>query len=437
MDLVLSNMPRSDLASKLLVAHAIFLEKRNEDGSLAVRCRYSGKSFMFSIHQRINYAYLFEYICERFRLFATDIIELHYSLPGCPLSFLGNDNDFQMLFIGAKIYNLDCVEIIVEKNSEGCSKGTSVSCEDSCSEVLDEDDYLTEGYRSKVSKHYLSREWGSYIQCEGQKFHGGVSEFRDKLPKYAIEVGFTFVYTRNDWYRIHAVCSNMGTENCEWHVAGYSNSVDGCFYIDSLNNLHTCKCVLRQKKHVRLGSKVVKSYIQEDISYNMSLKLRDIQIKMQSAYGFEISYKVAWKAKQSARDMIYGSEAESFNMLSWFREAVLASNPGSVFVFEVHPDTNQFHRLFFAYACCIEGFKFCLPVVYVDGTFGKSLYKGTIFCATGRTGNKDDFLKDMPLENWCRAFFPGSCYGIMANSMAESFNAWSEEHEMPAYGMFD
>ncbi|KAL6144156.1 hypothetical protein ACLB2K_054851 [Fragaria x ananassa] len=254
----------------------------------------------------MNYTYLFEYICERFWLSATNVIELHYSLPGCPLSFLHSDNDFQMLFIHAKIYNLDCVEIIAEKNSEGCSKRTSVSCEDSYSAVLDEDDYLTEGYR-------------------------------------------------NDWYRIHAVCSNIGTENCEWHVVGYSESVDGCVYIDSLNNVHTCKDVIRQKKHVRLGSKVVKTCIQEDISYNMSLKPRDIQIKMQSTYGFKISYKVAWKAKQSARDMIYGSEAESFNMLSWFREVVLASNLGYVFVLEVHPDTNQFHRLFIAYACCIEG----------------------------------------------------------------------------------
>ncbi|KAL6226026.1 hypothetical protein ACLB2K_004873 [Fragaria x ananassa] len=50
----------------------------------------------------------------------------------------------------------------------------------------------------------------------------------------------------------------------------------------------------------------------------------------------------------------------------------------------------------------------------------------------------DDFLKDMPLENRCHAFFPGSRYGIMANSMAESFNAWfAEEREMPAYGMLD
>ena len=158
------------------------------DGSLAVRCRYSGKGFMFSIHQRMNYAYLFEYICERFRLSATDVIELHYSLPGCPLSFLQNDNDFQMMFIGAKIYNLDCVEIIVEKNSEGCSKRTSVSCEDSCSEVLDEDDYLTEGYRFEVSKPYLSREWGSYIQCLGRSFVVVPPNFEISCPNMQLKL---------------------------------------------------------------------------------------------------------------------------------------------------------------------------------------------------------------------------------------------------------
>ncbi|XP_062014177.1 uncharacterized protein LOC133730641 [Rosa rugosa] len=50
----------------------------------------------------------------------------------------------------------------------------------------------------------------------------------------------------------------------------------------------------------------------------------------------------------------------------------------------------------------------------------------------------DPFLADMPLENWCSAFFPGCRYGIMANSIAESFNAWfAVEREMPVYTMLD
>ncbi|XP_061993537.1 uncharacterized protein LOC133711424 [Rosa rugosa] len=526
------------------------------DASLAVKCTHSGQSFMFCINQYMSYAHLFEYICERFKFSATDDIELHYSLPGCAIFFLRNDDDFKMLFSGAKIYKLDCVDIMVLKNSVSCSKKTSVSFEDSCSGIVDEDDYLTEAFRTEVQKSYLSNEWASYIQCVGQKFRGGSPEFRDRLRKYAIEVGFSFVFIRNDWDRIHAVCSNWGTEGCEWNVRGYVSPANGCFIIGELDNVHSCKGVLRKQKHELLGSKIVKTCIEEDISYNLSLKPREIISKFKSAYGFDISYKVAWKAKQKAREMIYGSEADSFNKLTWYRDAVFETNPGSSFVLEVDPSSNRFQRLFLAYAGCVKGFEFCLPVLFVDGTFGKSVYKGQILCATGKNGNhgffplamcvcdsetdanwsfffqhlknllepqgrkitfisdrgvgllsafdkifpgnphlfcykhlvhnlmtkyngkgssvlKDDvkkkffelaysctekeyrfhlrelreaggadiidpFLADLPVQNWCRAFFPGCRYGIMANSIAESFNAWfAVEREMPMYTMLD
>ncbi|XP_062026524.1 uncharacterized protein LOC133742859 [Rosa rugosa] len=254
--------------------------------------------------------------------------------------------------------------------------------------------------------------------------------------------------------------------------------------------------------------------------------------------------------------MIYGSETDSFNKLTWYRDAVFETNSGSSFVLEVDPSSNRFQRLFLAYAGCVKGFEFCLPVLFVDGTFGKSVYKGQILCATGKNGNhgffplamcvcdsetdanwsfffqhlksllepqgrlitfisdrgvgllsafdkifpgnphiffykhlvhnlmtkyngkgssvlKDDvkkkffelaysctekeyrfhlrelrevsgadiidsFLADLPLQNWCRAFFLGCRYGIMANSVAESFNAWfAVERDMPVYTMLD
>ena len=34
----------------------------------------------------------------------------------------------------------------------------------------------------------------------------------------------------------------------------------------------------------------------------------------------------------------------------------------------------------------------------------------------------DEFIREIPLEHWCRAFFKGCRYGIMANGIAESFN---------------
>ena len=125
-----------------------------------------------------------------------------------------------MLFVGAKIYKLECVDISVQKVGVGSRKDDSVSGEGSCAVDLYGDEYLAEAYRTEVSNPSLSSEWGSFIQCEGQKFMGGATEFREKLTKYAVEVGFNFVYIRNDPNRVHAVCYNADQE-CDWEVSGY------------------------------------------------------------------------------------------------------------------------------------------------------------------------------------------------------------------------
>ncbi|XP_062028709.1 uncharacterized protein LOC133744654 [Rosa rugosa] len=483
--------------------------------SLVARCIYSGKGYMIPLNQCMSFSDLYEDVFSTFQFLPGDVLELQYSLPGCEVCFLRSDRDFQMLFCGARIHNLECVEISVLKMGGSCSNTCSV---DSRSEFVDEEDFLGEAFRIEVHKSYLFDEWSSYIHHVGEKFHGA-AELREKLRKYAIAVGFEFVFFfRNDLDRIHAVCSNVG--------------------------------VVRTQKHKFLGSKVVKTCIAADVSYNLSLKPREIMSKFKSTYGFDISYKVALKAKHSATEAIYGSDADSFSKLSWYKEAVLESNPGSSFVLEVDPSTNRFLRLFVAYGGCIEGFQFCLPVLYVDGTFGKSIYKGQILSATGRNGNQgfyplaicfcdsktktnwtfffkhlksllepqgrvitfisdrgtgllsafdkvfpghphlfcykhlvanlaakykgksnsvmidevkqkffkvaysstekeyrfnlrllrqeggaeiiDPFLAEIPVEHWCRAFYTGDRYGIMANGIAESFNSWiSLEHLMP------
>ncbi|KAM5554529.1 hypothetical protein ABKV19_022762 [Rosa sericea] len=516
----------------------LFLHCEIMPDSLVARCIYSGKGYMIPLNQCMSFSDLYEDVFRTFQFLPSDVIELQYSVPGCEVCFLRSDRDFQMLFCGARIHKLECVEISVLKIGGSCSNTCSV---DSRSKVVDEDDYLGEAFRIEVHKSYLSDEWSSYIHHVGEKFHGA-AELREKLKKYAIAVGFEFVFLRNDLDRIHAVCSNVGTKGCDWHLRALSSSQNGCLYITELNNIHTCKGVVRTQKHRLMGSKVVKTCIAADVSYNLSLKPREIMSKFKSTYGFDISYKVALKAKQRAKEAIYGSDADSFSKLSWYKEAVLESNPGSSFVLEVDPSTNRFHRLFVAYRGCIEGFQFCLPVLYVDGTFGKSIYKGQILSATGRNGNQeanwtfflkhlksllepqgrvitfisdrgtellsafdkefaghphlfcykhlvtnlagkykgkgnsvliedvkqkffkvaysstvkeyrfnlhklrevggaeiiDPFLAEIPVEHWCRAFYTGHRYGIMANGIAESFNSWiSLERLMPVYCMLD
>ncbi|XP_040365879.1 uncharacterized protein LOC112177939 isoform X2 [Rosa chinensis] len=206
---------------------------------LVARCLYSGKGYMIPLNQCMSYSELYEDIFRTFQFLPSDIIELQYSVPGCEVCFLRNDRDFQMLFCSARIHRLECVDISVLKIGGGFSRTCLV---DSGSKVIDEDDYLGDAFRTEVHKTYLSDEWSSYIHHVGDKFHSA-AELREKLRKYAIAVGFEFVFLRNDLDRIHAVCANVGTEGCDWHLRAFSSSandyIDKYFHVDMLKKSYS------------------------------------------------------------------------------------------------------------------------------------------------------------------------------------------------------
>ncbi|GFP90863.1 hypothetical protein PHJA_001230200 [Phtheirospermum japonicum] len=87
-----------------------------------------------------------------------------------------------------------------------------------------------------------------------------------------------------------------------------------------------------------------------------------------SIYEFDITYKLDMKANEKAKGRLYGKEVKSFTKLTWYKSVVIETNLGSNF------EMGQFKRLFLAYGGCVCGFEFCLPELYVYGTFDKSLW---------------------------------------------------------------
>ncbi|KAL6189363.1 hypothetical protein ACLB2K_040752 [Fragaria x ananassa] len=415
----------------------------------------------------MNYSDLIQSIRKRFKFSSNDSFHLEYSSPTCSSVYLDNEYDFKMLFCCAKIYHMDNVVVTVVKDVGKSCSSTSVVVDD-CAEMIDENDYL---------------------------------DFRDKLRKFAIQSGFHYVLSRNDSIYVNAVCANRDVDHCGWEVLVSVASINQYFYITRFNNVHTCRGMIRNRSHRQLGSKIVRTCIESTVCLNLGLKPREIMRNFKSIYGYEISYKVASRAQK-------------------------------------------------------KGFKFSLPVLYVDGAFGKSKYKGQILAATGRNGNKgffplalcfcdseteenwlfffknlkallepqgriitfisdrgvgllkafdlifpgnphlycyhhlrynlsrkyknkggeivvadvlqkffkvayasteksfyfhlknlrdeggaatiDEFIREIPLEHWCRAFFKGCRYGIMANGIAESFNNWIVvERSLPPFAMLD
>ena len=51
------------------------------------------------------------------------------------------------------------------------------------------------------------------------------------------------------------------------------------------------------------------------------------------------------------------------------------------------PDFKVLKRVFFSFGMCIEAFRHCPPVMFVDGTFLTGQYRGQILTAIGVDGN--------------------------------------------------
>lgn len=68
------------------------------------------------------------------------------------------------------------------------------------------------------------------------------------------------------------------------------------------------------------------------------------------------------------------------------------SNPGNLAFLDADVDTNRFTRLFILFRACVDGFKYCRPILFLDGTIMKSRFKGTLLSTTTKDRNQGLFL---------------------------------------------
>jgi hypothetical protein len=101
----------------------------------------------------------------------------------------------------------------------------------------------------------------------------------------------------------------------------------------------------------------------------------------------QIPYKCAWRAKEKAQEMIYGTDEESYELLPKYCEQIKESNPGSVAIVEWYPETHRFRRLFICYAASARGFAHCRPLIGLDGTHLTAKYRGILLTATAVDAN--------------------------------------------------
>ncbi|CAH9085629.1 unnamed protein product, partial [Cuscuta epithymum] len=103
-------------------------------------------------------------------------------------------------------------------------------------------------------------------------------------------------------------------------------------------------------------------------------------------HGISMSYKTAWRAQKIAMQKQFGSDSESYQMLPALAYALEKANPDSLISLTTSDD-DVFQYFFMSLLPWREAWKYCRPVLIVDGSFLKAYYKGTLLTACAQDAN--------------------------------------------------
>ncbi|XP_025611678.1 uncharacterized protein [Arachis hypogaea] len=116
------------------------------------------------------------------------------------------------------------------------------------------------------------------------------------------------------------------------------------------------------KDHAQPDSDVICHHIYHMVQADATICIKVLQGSVESAYGYKVSYKKVWHAKQKAIAKIYGDWDESY---------------------------DQLRRYFNALQTFILAFRNCKPLVSVDGTHLYEKYAGTLLMGIAQDGNNN------------------------------------------------
>ncbi|KAH1205229.1 hypothetical protein GmHk_16G045980 [Glycine max] len=191
---------------------------------------------------------------------------------------------------------------------------------------------------------------------------------------------FKVVETKSHKY---IVCYPNNTEEspCLFYMRAILSKKTDAWKVTHWGGPHTCLNMTMTQDHEKLDSNLIATCVVERIN---------------SEFSYKVSYRKAWMAKQKAIAIEYGDWEESYAKLSSWLTHMQNHSPGSYFQIlhddfivgnRVSREHHQFHRVFWTFGQCKEAFKYCKPIIQVDGTHLYDKYRRTLLMATSQDGN--------------------------------------------------
>ncbi|XP_026399855.1 uncharacterized protein LOC113295745 [Papaver somniferum] len=266
----------------------------------------------------------------------------------------------------------------------GCSSST-FSDVDNNSELIraDRDSYETDG--KEIVKPLLSDGWENVFDDPNKIFRGGVDAVRLACQKYCLKTGYRVTKVKNDRERFTMKCSKVP---CTWmiHAVAIDSTCD-VFRIKKYVGRHTCGAGVKLRSP-KVSKKLVHNLIHDRVMHNPLIKPREIEDYIKVGAGVNIKYHHAYHGLERSHHEIFGNDVKSYYDLVWWVNSLKETNPGSYEDFQFNDATQTFERLFIAIGACIEGYRLCRPMIFVDATFLTERFRGTLMAATCLNGNQ-------------------------------------------------
>ncbi|KAL7218225.1 hypothetical protein ACSBR2_011491 [Camellia fascicularis] len=174
---------------------------------------------------------------------------------------IDDDFDFQNMLSLVYLLVVDRVDVtITEMGISNEKHGVRESGDVSGSNITDDEMYILPMFCQYEERTLLSCGWVNGITHVGQRFIRGAKDFRTALCKYAIEIGFEFVYVKNK---------------------------------KTLHDEHSCGAAFRTSKNSKMSSNLVTSLIVNEVRGNLQTRPIDVVRQFTDQYGLTITYNHA------------------------------------------------------------------------------------------------------------------------------------------------
>ncbi|KAE8676361.1 hypothetical protein F3Y22_tig00111617pilonHSYRG00036 [Hibiscus syriacus] len=228
----------------------------------------------------------------------------------------------------------------------------------------------------------------------------GKNEATLAIKEYCIKCHVDIHVAESNQKTLYAKCVKYGLE-CKWKIRVSKNQRHDVWVITRYNGPHTCLRNFIEQDHRLLDSDVICEYVKAMVEKDPRISCSVLAASIRSQFGYQVKYGKVWNAKMKAMKLTYGDWDTSYNELPHLLQAMKRFIPGTIVKSQTMPAYDEegqllpgkkiFHRLFWAFKACIEGFPFCKRMIQVDGTWLYGQYRHVLLMAVAQDGERNIF----------------------------------------------